>query len=495
MYENSNLYRDGVSLERSGFNPTLTVASDSRATRLALGYEHFRDYRTADRGVPSFNGLPLATDRSTFFGNADDSYARAIVNAASATMSRDAGAFTFRNHTLFADYDKFYQNVFPGAVNTSGAEVAISAYHHDTQRSNLFNQTDVTWTGTTFGVGHVLLVGAEIGRQKTENFRETGFFDGSATSVIVPVSAPLATTPVTYRQVASDADNGTVANTRSVYVQDQISLSPQLLLIGGLRYEHFDLRFRDDRSDARLTREDDMISPRVGVVIKPAEVVSLYGSYSLSFLPGSGDQFSALSEVTAALQPERFANYEIGAKWDAMDRLSLAAAFYRLDRTNTRALHPTDPALSVQTGSQRSQGFEMTASGNVTPSWELAGGFARQSARIIDASTVGPAGARVPLVPVTSVSLWNKYSISPRFGVALGVVRQSEMFAAIDNKVVIPAFTRLDGGFYAQIAHGLRAQVNVENVTDTHYYSTAHNNNNITPGSPRAARLSVTAEF
>src|SRR5687767_3950213 len=80
MYENSNLYRDGVSLERSGFNPTLTVASDSRATRLALGYEHFRDYRTADRGVPSFNGLPLATDRSTFFGNADDSYARAIVN-------------------------------------------------------------------------------------------------------------------------------------------------------------------------------------------------------------------------------------------------------------------------------------------------------------------------------------------------------------------------------------------------------------------------------
>lgn len=495
VYENSNLYRDGVSLERSGINPVITIASASRATRLAIGYEHFRDHRTADRGIPSFGGRPIATDRSTFFGNAESSYARAIVNAGSATLSHDAGAFTFRNHTLVAGYDKFYQNVFPGAVNAAGTDVSISAYHHDTQRTNLFNQADVTLTGNTGRVGHVLLLGAEAGRQQTENYRETGYFNGSATSVLVPVSAPRSSAPVTYRQGANDADNGTLADTRSIYVQDQISIAPQLLVIGGVRYENFSLRFRDDRSPARIKQVDNMVSPRLGVVIKPVDLLSFYGSYSLSFLPGSGDQFSTLSDITAQLRPERFANFEIGAKWDAMDRLSLAAAVYRLDRTNTRAVHPTDPALSVQTGSQRSQGFEMTASGNVTPAWDIAGGFARQSAKIVAASTVGPAGARVPLVPATSLSLWNRFSLSPRFGFALGAVRQSETFAAIDNKVVIPAFTRFDAGLYAGVFFGLRAQVNVENIFDAHYYSTAHSNSNITPGSPRSVRLSVTAEF
>lgn len=495
VYENSNLYRDGVSLERSGVNPTVTIASASRATRLAIGYEHFRDHRTADRGIPSFGGRPITTDRSTFFGNAESSYARAIVNAGSATLSHDNGPITLRNHTLVAGYDKFYQNVFPGAVSAAGTDVSISAYHHGTERTNLFNQTDATWTGSTGSVGHVLLLGAEVGRQKTENFRETGYFSGSAASVLVPVAAPRTSTPVTYRQSASDADNGTLADTRSIYVQDQISIGPQLLVIGGVRYENFRLRFRDDRSPARLEQVDHLISPRLGMVIRPVGLLSFYGSYGLSFLPGSGDQFSTLSDVTAQLRPERFANLEIGAKWDAMDRLSLAAAVYRLDRTNTRALHPTDPALSVQTGSQRSQGFEMTANGNVTPAWEIAGGFARQTAKIIAASTVGPAGARVPLVPATSLSVWNKLSLAPRFGVGVGAIRQSETFASIDNKVVIPAFTRFDIGLFAGPFSGLRAQANVENIFDTLYYSAAHSNNNITPGSPRSVRLSVTAEF
>ncbi|MBA2706605.1 MAG: TonB-dependent siderophore receptor, partial [Gemmatimonadaceae bacterium] len=486
MYENSKLYRNGVTLERSGINPAFTIASRSRATRLAVAYEHFQDRRTTDRGIPSFQGSPIRTDRSTFFGNSKESYAKAVVNTARATLSHDAGAFTFRNHTLLADYDKFYQNVFPGAVNSAGTGVSLSAYHHDTQRSNLFNQAELTWTGSTGRVGHVFLAGAELGRQRTENFRETGYLNGASTSVLVPVSAPATNASVTYRQSSSDADNGTVAETRSIYVQDQLALSRKLLLIVGVRHENFDLRFRDDRSPARITQVNDMISPRLGLVVKPHELISFYGSHSLSFLPGSGDQFSTLTDLTAALRPERFANFEIGAKWDAMDRLSLAAAVYRLDRTNTRALHPTDPALSVQTGRQRSQGFEMTASGNVTSAWEIAGGFARQSAKIISASTVGPAGARVPLVPLTSVSLWNKYALSARLAIGIGVVRQSQMFASIDNQVVIPSFTRFDAGLYGHLIRGLSARLNVENLTDTWYYSTAHSNNNITPGSPRA---------
>jgi catecholate siderophore receptor len=35
----------------------------------------------------------------------------------------------------------------------------------------------------------------------------------------------------------------------------------------------------------------------------------------------------------------------------------------------------------------------------------------------------------------------------------------------------------------------------VENVFDKDYFITSHNNNNISPGSPRALRASVTAGF
>jgi catecholate siderophore receptor len=494
VYENSDLFRDGSSLERSGINPTVTLADRSRATRLAVGYEHFVDRRTADRGIPSFQGKPVETDPSTFFGSAKNSHARVGVNSATATLSHDAGAVQIRNNTRFADYDKLYQNIYPGAVDASGANVSLSAYNHSIGRKNYFNQTDVTWNTATGSISHDLLAGVELGRQSTSNYRNTGYF-GTATAFAVPVNNPVFDDVVTFKQSSSDADNTTLVGTSSLYVQDQISFTPMLKLLTGARYESFAVRYNDNRAGAERRRVDRMISPRAGLVVKPNELTSVYAMYSLSFLPGSGDQFTTLTDVTRALRPERFTNYEAGVKWDAFDRLALSAAAYRLDRTNTRAVDPTDPSKSVQTGAQRSQGIELSAVGSVTSAWEIAAGYARQEANIIQATAASPAGARVPLVPSSSISVWNKYSVTKRFGAGLGVVRQSEVFAAIDNKVTLPSFTRFDGALFAGIGYGLRAQLNVENLFDVKYFPTANSNNNISPGSPRSARFSITAEF
>lgn len=495
VYERSDSYRDGVYVDRYGINPTFTAASQSKQTRLSAGYEYFRDYRTADRGIPSFLGKPIETNPSTFFGNADDSHSSAIINAANATITRDAGVWQLRNHTQFANYDKHYQNVYPGAVDATGQQVALVAYRNSVDRRNVFNQTDLNWRAQTGLVSHDLLIGAEVGRQKTESFRETGFFNVNQSSISVPVSSPTTMAPLAFRQSATDADHGTVASTRSIYAQDQLSVSESLKLIGGARYERFDVRYRDDRSTARFNRVDGMLSPRVGIVAKPSELLSFYAGYSLSFLPGSGDQFGSLTEISHGLKPERFSTYEAGAKWDAMDRLALTAAVYRLDRTNTRATDPLDTRRVVQTGAQRSEGFEAAANGSVTDNWQIAAGFARQNAEIVNATSASPAGARVALVPHTTSSLWNKVAVTPKLSVALGAVHQSSVFAAIDNRVTLSAFTRFDGGIFGEIGHGLRAQVNVENLLNRKYYPTATSNNNITPGSPRAARISITAGF
>ncbi|MGH7625558.1 MAG: TonB-dependent siderophore receptor, partial [Gemmatimonadaceae bacterium] len=93
------------------------------------------------------------------------------------------------------------------------------------------------------------------------------------------------------------------------------------------------------------------------------------------------------------------------------------------------------------------------------------------------------------------LTLWNKVQVSRTIGAGLGVSHQSDMFAAVDNQVTLPAYTEVDGALYVTLSRSLRAQLYVENLLDVRYYQSANNNNNITPGSPRAVRFSITTAF
>ena len=104
-------------------------------------------------------------------------------------------------------------------------------------------------------------------------------------------------------------------------------------------------------------------------------------------------------------------------------------------------------------------------------------------------------GTRLAQLPKHVATLWNRYDFTPAFGVGLGVIYQTDMFAAADNLVELPGFTRVDAGVYYTPNERLRLQLNVENLFDERYYPNAHNNNNITPGSPPAVRASVTAQL
>jgi catecholate siderophore receptor len=491
MYENSEGFRDTYQLRRYGLNPTLALALGARTT-VQAGYEYFSDDRTVDRGIPSFQGRPSTAPITTFFGNPDSSYATARVSAASGFVEHVLpGGWTVRNRTRVADYDKDYLNSLPGAVSADGATVTLSAYGNTTERRNLFNQTDVTWGVGTGALRHTLLAGAEVGRQETENFRRTGYYNDAATSFTAPFSAPTVATPITFRQSASDADNGTTASVTSFFVQDQLELSRHLQAIAGVRWERFDIDFRNDRNGEELSRRDEMVSPRAGLVFKPVAAASLYGSYSVSYLPSSGEQFSSLSATSSTLEPERFTNREVGAKWDVRPGFSLTTALYALDRTNTTAPDPADPKRVVQTGEQRTTGVEFGASGNVTPAWQMVGGATFQRAKITSTTSAAPEGRRVPLVPERTFSLWNRLQVHRSIGLGLGVIHQAEMFAAIDNTVTLPGFTRADAALFLRLAPLLSAQVNVENVLDRRYYATSHGNNNIMPGATRTVRVTL----
>lgn len=499
VYENSDSYRDGAGLERYGINPTIAFALGPNTT-LRAGYEYFHDTRTADRGISSFNGRPVVTDPSTFFGNPDDSHSDATINVFSSVFEHKfANGATLLNRVSYGNYDKFYQNVFPGAVNAAGTTVSLSAYNNASDRRNLFNQTDVTLSRHTGRLKHTLLAGAEFGRQQTDNFRTTGFFTTlgpSVTTISVPLSNPVTSLPLEYRQNASDADNHGVATSAAAYAQDQVAFGEHVQAVVGLRFESFNMDFRNNRSATDFSSTDGLVSPRVGLIYKPTTPLSIYGSYSLSYLPRAGEQLSSLSLSNQALDPEEFRNYEVGAKWDIAPALAFTAALYRLDRGNVAVSDPLNPAVSHLIDAQRTKGLELGLGGRVTRMWSVIGGYAYQDGEITQSiSATAQTGAALAQLPKHSFSLWNKYDLSSQWGIGLGLIHRSDVFTSTDNTVILPGFVRVDAGVFYALNSKLQAQLNVENLFDKNYYASAHSNTNITPGSPRAARVALTTRF
>jgi len=488
MYENSGSFRKYVGLTRYGFNPTLTL-TPTKTTRLTLSYERLRDDRNADRGIPL--GAPI----EAYFGNPDQSHVRASVNLGSINVQQRWGRVILHSRTTFGAYDRGYQNFVPGAVSADKTQDTLTAYNNATQRLNFFNQTDATYNANTGAVKHILLAGTEVGRQLTDNLRNTGFFNNTSTSILVPLSASAIRTPVTWRQSATDANNHLDTNVAAGYIQDQVELSKYVQLVGGIRFDHFDLQYHDNRAGTNLQRTDTLVSPRAGIVVKPLRALSIYGSYSISYLPSSGDQFSSLTTITQQVKPEKFNNYEVGVKWDVRRRLSLTTAVFRLNRENTRSTDPNDPTRIIQTGSTRTNGFEIGLNGNLTRLWSIAGGYAYQDAFISSATTAARAGQQVGQVPHHTFSLWNNYEFLPKLGAGLGILHRSDMFAAVDNTVTLPGYTRADAAVFYSLTERWRLQANLENLLDKKYYLNADSNTNISPGSPRALRVGLTARF
>ena len=232
MYERSDSFRQSVGLERVGVNPTMTYAPSDR-TMVTTSYEYLHDRRVADRGITSFQGRAVPVDPSKYYGNPNDSYVRANVHLASALVEHRLNHITIRNRSTFGDYDKGYQNYVPGVTAADRSTVALSAYNNATRRQNLFNQTDLVSVVSTGGVQHTLVVGSEFGRQLTDNFRNTGFFNNTATTVNVPYNDTVIATPVVFRQSATDADNHLRANVAAAFVQDQVEWSRHVQFIGG----------------------------------------------------------------------------------------------------------------------------------------------------------------------------------------------------------------------------------------------------------------------
>ncbi len=495
VYENIDNHRNFVGGARYAWNPYVAFKLND-AWKLGLSYEYVHDNRTTDRGIPSIAtaagqpNRPIAGYRDQFFGIPDVNYTQLQAHIAKLRLDGAlASNVSFSGTILYGDYDKIYLNVYPnGAATAQNGTVALGAYSDPTQRENFIAQANLVWDVETGALTHKILVGSEYGDQKSANRR----FNGTLSTPTISLANPLFPT-VNFNALSRD----TVSDVKffSAYVQDQISFGEHIDVVAGLRYDNFDIEGIDllPAVDRPFARKDEKVSPRLGLIFKPQENISLYGSYSQSFLPRSGDQFLALTVAQQNLAPEKFTNYELGAKWDVRPNLNMTLAVFQLERSNATTPDPSNPVASINVGTTRTQGVELAVTGRITSSWQVHGGYSFQ-----DANLTGNDSVRLAQVPKHQASLWNRYRFNDRFAAGLGITHQSSQFAAIrtaPNTTKLPAFTRVDAALYYELSDALQLQLNVENLFDTDYYADAHNNNNISPGAPINGRFTIRAKF
>jgi len=414
---------------------------------------------------------------------------------------------TVKNGTLVADYKKFYQNIYPGtSVDPATGLFKLSAYNHETDRQNVFDQTDFTYKTATGPLFHTVGFGTEFGHQQGIDYRNTGIFPNGTNSLTESAFSPTYFGSVNFIHhpsgtntdgvTAADSNSRYNANIQSAYVRDTVDVTRWLQLIGGVRFDRFDMAATDMNTNISRARIDDKLSPAAAVIIKPIDSLSIYTMYSVSYLPASGDQFSSLTDGTVILTPQKFVTEEVGLKYNINPKLLFSTAVYNLDRTNQPLANGNNPGFFFPSGATRVQGFESSLTGYVDAQWQTTFAYAYTDAKIVSATsaTIVP-GNRVQLVPYNQFAWWNKYQIDPTWAAALGIIYFSDSFANSDDTVRLPGFWRFDAGLYATIDKNWKAQLTVENIFNKGYWASADANNNISPGQGRTVRLKAIYRF
>jgi catecholate siderophore receptor len=499
MYEDSETFRDFSWMDRYGLNPTMGFKLGERTT-LHFSYEYKVHDQNVDRGGPSIGSRPFPAPLELFYGQPFASYTNFDGHIATATFEHQTvGGLQMRNHTFFADYDKLYQNIFAdSAVNAPGPGlVELDGYQSTQARENFFNQTDFSYSfNTGRHLFHTMVSGLEIGIQDNDELRNLPTFvspNSGIFTVNVPVLSPTIFTSTFYNR--PNRRRFTDLETTSAFIQDQLQITRYFELIGGIRFDRFDVEFVDTLRDFTTARIDEVWSPRIGGVLKPWERLHFYASYANSFLPVNGDNFGELTLGASDLEPEEFTNHEVGFKWTPRPRLLVQGALYRLDRDNQPILLPAPaPPDTFAPGLTRTRGAEIEVSGYLTDRWQVFGGYAYTDSEILK-GLPNLVGNSVDSVPVHTFSMWNKYQLTQRWGIGLGVIHQGDWFASADNLVTVPEYTRVDAAVFYDFNKHWSAQLNIENLFDTEYWISSHNNNNISYGAPASAFVTLKARW
>ncbi len=499
--ENHRDYYDG---DRLGFNPTLRMQL-SADTTLDLSYEHIDHERFIDRGIPTANNEPVKAFAGIVFGDKDNNIHTVEASVFRATVSHVFSDTRKGNLSVTSNsFEKMYQNTYAASHTADSGVVTMDGYHDPTERDNFIVTGSLVNELVIGNTTHTVLTGFESIDTENGNFRYNTYwtskdcsvsgYDQESFNITDPmdftVTAGGLPTAVEYTNPCSlKTDTQTDISVTSFYIQDQVDLTDNIVLVLGGRHDTFDVTVDDIKNGTSASREDSEFSPRMGVIFKPRDAVSIYYSYSESFAPRSGEQYKKLTGGAPGsgetLRPDYFENTELGVKVDLSSDLSLTAAYF--DSEADKAGYDGSSAEYIVERGLVVDGIELELKGRVNDNLDVTFGYTSMEGKN------GTKDARE--IPETMYSMWANYEVNPKLGWAVGIMHQGESLIKDGGSQILPEYTRFDAAVYYMISDDFSLQLHMENLTDELYFPHSHSTHQASVGRERNFRLSLQRNF
>jgi catecholate siderophore receptor len=442
------------------------------------------------------NGEPVEKLSEIVFGDEDLNITTLKADIWKANLSRNFSE-TMKGNLTFqkSEFEKMYQNLYAAAYDGVNDTVTLDGYRDPTVRENTIISGNIVSEIQTGSITHTLLVGAELIDTANANHRFDSYFsttekDKETFKVARPLditvnSLGVATTVDFATKLKSKTDSG--ISVESIYIQDQIDLSDNFKVLLGGRFDVFDITVRDIKAGTSESRKDEEFSPRAGLIYKPQENISLYVSYSESFLPRSGEQYKKLASSAAKLDPDVFESTEVGVKWDLTDDLSFTASYF--DSEQTQAVSDSETGEMSEIVGLTVDGFELELKGQLTDNLYLAFGLSN-----LDGKT--SSGGEPREIPEHTGSIYAIWQSSDDAGYSVGVTTQGDSVIG-NNKPdnILPSYTRVDVAAWRNLSENLSVQVNIENLTDELYFPHSHSTHQASVGESFNGRISIRRTF
>ncbi|MEM7062499.1 MAG: TonB-dependent siderophore receptor [Cyanobacteria bacterium P01_B01_bin.77] len=502
LYRREDSFRDVDSdFERFFIAPTLTWLISDR-TDLTLNLEYTKDNEPLDFGTLAFGD-----------GIADISPER-VLTGSEATVEQDYLNVGYTLEHRFSD-NWSLQNQFRYTSSSYDYSIFAAPLFLDESTGILdrfvvdqFGETDTYSLYTnaqgkfkTGSVQHRLLFGIDLNRVEDEtitrsNFEQEDFF--SPINIFEPDDLAFPRFSDDSLVDIFDDSPATRRDQLGIYLQDQIDILDNLILVAGLRYDLVDQETTlVVTGEEASEQQEEALTPRIGIVYQPIEPISLYANYSRSFVPNS-----ATDTDGQLLEPEEGEGFEVGIRGEIIEnRLAVNLAYFDITKQNVATDDPNDPFFaSIATGEQRSRGVDVNLTGEILPGWNMVASYAYIDAEITEDNTF-PVGNRLSGVPEQSASLWTTYEIQSGdlqgLGFGLGVNFVDERQGDLSNSFQADSYFLTNAAvFYRR--NNWQARLNIDNLFDIDFIESVSNSDRtrrIYPGDPLTVRASVSYTF
>lgn len=490
--EGGDTFRDHVSTERYGVTPVLTwQASDD--TKVIFEGDFMRNNHPLDRGLTRFPNQSGTPSRDTFWGDKDVGKLHNDNNMAQLRfehMLNDSwtlgGGFQWLDGTLQGNA---IEANGPGSLSADGRTLQRNFNYRKLEWTDKDYQLNLTGHFSTGGFDHTLLTGIEYEDYDYQSIIQRS----SATAGTYPIDIfnPVygQTRPPLTRTPTHDKEN---LKTYAAFVQDQVALTERLKVLAGARFERFEHDYESYVTGVKPWQAaDNAVTPRLGVIYDLTDTVAVYADAARSFKPNTG-----ASREGGGFAPEKGKSYEMGIKWEALDRqLSVDAAIYQIEKKNVLTTDPVDSTFSVAAGQVRSRGFDLNVAGNLTPEWRVIGGYAYVDAEVTRDNTLR-SGTRLLNIPRNSFSLLNVYEFQDGalkgLGLGAGGKYVDERAGQTANSAFsMGAYTVVDLLSYYKVNDKIRLNLDVKNLFNRDYEEGAFGNIYAYPGAPRTVQVGI----